>query len=118
MTCIGQIYKFIEANRSLEKLVSQNNEYPIKTAYKLIITKKLLDEAIDYVMSRFTDVCGGNVDFENLTDSQNAVLNEILSQDMEIELPDINPEDIFTSEKITVSTTDVENILYLLRKNN
>jgi hypothetical protein len=37
---------------------------------------------------------------------------------MEIELPDINPEDIFTSEKITVSTTDVENILFLLRKNN
>ena len=85
----SQIYKFIEANRSLDKLMSQNLEYPIKIAYNIVKSKKELDEAIDYVMERFGIVCGNNVDFENISDEQNIILNGILSQEIEIDLPDI-----------------------------
>ena len=114
----SQIYKFIEANRSLDRLISQNLEYPIKTAYNMVKSKKELDEAIDYVMERFGIVCGNNVDFENISDEQNVILNGILSQEIEIDLPDIPINDIVSNDNVTVSTSDIENIMFLFGKND
>lgn len=113
----AQIYKFIEANRSLDKLNEQNLEYPIKVAYNLIKARNELNNAIDYVMERFGIVCGNNVDFDNISDEHNKILNSILSQEIEIDLPDIDIEDIISTDNVSVLTSDVENLIFLFGKN-
>lgn len=113
----SQIYKFIQANRSMDKLISQDLEYPVKTAYNLVTTKKNLDNAIDYVMERFSIVCGEKVDFENISEEQNAILNGILSQEIDIEIPEIDINDIVSADNVTLTPSDVENIIFLFRKN-
>lgn len=116
MTQKSQIYKFIEANRSLDKLIAQNLEYPIKTAYNLVKAKKELDSAIEYVMERFGMVCGNDVDFDNISEEQNMILNGILSQEIEVELPEIDIKDIISADNVTVAPSDIENIVFLFRK--
>lgn len=118
MVKTGQIYKFIEANRSLDKLITQDLEYSIKTAYNLIKTKNEIGKSVDYIMERFSLVCGNNVNFENLTDEQQTILNGILSQDIEIDIPEINANEIVLNDNVTASPSDVENILFLFGKND
>ena len=109
----GEVYRFIEANRSLDKICSQDNEYPIRSAYKLIKAKKELDDAIEYVMQRFSNVCGEAVDFENLNNEQNVILNSILSQEIEIELPELTIEEVTDNNKVRVTSSDMENLLFV-----
>lgn len=116
MTRTSQVYRFIEANHSLDRLITQNLEYPVKIAYNLIKTKKELDNAIDYVMERFSIVCGDNVDFENISDEQSMILNGILSQEIDVELPEIDIEDIVSANNVTITPSDIENIMFLFRK--
>jgi hypothetical protein len=116
MILTAQIYRIIEANRSLDKLISQDLEYPIRTAYNLIKIKRELDNSIDYVMERFGIVCGNKVDFENISDEQNVILNSILSQVIEIELPEIDIEDIISVDNVMVKPSDIENITFLFKK--
>ena len=116
MVKTSQVYKFIQSNRSMDKLISQDLEYPIKTAYNLVTAKKKLDDAIDYVMERFSIVCGEKVDFENISDEQNVILNGILSQEIDIELPEIDIDDIISVDNVTLTPSDIENIMFLFRK--
>lgn len=116
MTQVAEVYRFIECNRSLEKLILQNLSYPIRTAYSLIRAKRSLDEAIEYVMERLGLICGGDVDFENLTDEQNIVLNTLLSQEIEVDLPDIDIEHITNVDNVSLTPSDIENILFLFEK--
>lgn len=116
MTRTSQVYRFIEANHSLDKLITQNLEYPVKIAYNLIKAKKELDNAIDYVMERFSIVCGDSVDFENISDEQSMILNGILSQEIDVELPEIDIEDIVSANNVTITPSDIENIMFLFRK--
>lgn len=115
---VSEVYKFIEANRSLDKLISQNLEYPIKTAYNLIKAKNELDGAIDYVMERFGVICGDNIDFNNISNEHNTILNTLLSQEIEIDLPEIDINDITSVDNVTVTPSDVENIIFLFGKKN
>lgn len=116
MTQTSQIYRFIEANQSLDKLISQNLEYPVKVAYNLIKAKKELDSAIDYVIERFRVICGDKVDFENITDEQSIILDSILSQEIDIELPEIDIKWIISVDNVTITTSDIENIIFLFGK--
>lgn len=116
MKISAEIYKFIRANHSLEKLLEQDINYPIKTAYNLIRTKDKLDDAIDYVMKRLSSVCGDDIDFEDLSNKDNSILNTILNQEIEIELPDIDVNCIVNVDNVNSTVSDVNNILFLFQK--
>lgn len=115
MTLTSTVCKIIEANRSLEKLISQNNEYPIKTSYNLIKVKKVLDEAINYVMERLAVICGNDVNFENATDEQKMILNSILLQEIDVEIPEIDINDVISADSVIVTPSDVEKISILFK---
>ena len=116
MKVTSEIYKLIGANRSLEKLLKQDLNYPIRTAYKLVQMKKTLDETIEYVLDRLTLVYGDNIDFNNISDEKNLLINSILGQTIEIEIPDICSGDITDTDNVIVKPSDIENMLFLFVK--
>lgn len=116
MLKVAAVYRFIECNRSLEKLMGQDLKYDIKTSYKLVRTKREIDEVVDYVMGRFSMLCDGDVDVENMTDNQRVIMNSLLYQPVEIDIPEIDVDDIVGNDEVKASPSDVENILFLFEK--
>lgn len=112
----AEVYKFMECNKSMELLIEQDLKYPIKTAYNINRVKKTLDVAMDYVMKRFGELCGGNVDFSNLTEEQSQILNVLMGQTIKLEYPKVLMRDIVRSDNVMVSPKDIKNISFLFEK--
>lgn len=116
MTKTFEIYKLIEASRSLDKLIQQDLNYNIQVSYNLIKTKREIETAIDYVMERFAMLCGQDVDFDNLDEGQKNMLNALLSQSVDIEIPNIAIDQLINTENVNATPSDVDNIMYIFEK--
>ena len=111
-----KVYEAYNMLSVIEKLKEQGLKYPVSTAYKL---HKLYDELCEmetFIIDRYTQIFGTNVDFENLTDEQQEVYAAILGSDIEINNYYIPKMDEMLNNKAELSIDDVRILDETLKK--
>ena len=104
-----KVHQILKANMSLSEIIAQDSLFSIKVAYSLSKVKHELETAENYVLSRFTSICG-DIDFENMTENQKIIYKTISESDIDIEIPIISINEITENNDAKISVRDMENI--------
>ena len=111
-----KVYEAYNILSVIEKLKEQGLKYPISTAYKL---HKLYDELCKietFIIDRYTQIFGTNIDFDNLTNKQQEVYAAILDSDIEISNDCIPKIDEILNDKAELSIADIKILDEILKK--
>lgn len=108
------IYDIINANVVLEKLLKQQHEYNIQTAYKIYKLKKELDEVENFTMDRLKLALGNDYDLDNLDENQKMLYTSIMLTQININDTDLKLNDLTDNDRLKITVNEVEKIVNLL----
>lgn len=110
-----KLYKVLRLLPVIEKLLGQQIEYPVSTAYKIYKLYKEITDIENITFDRMRMLFGEDIDFTKLTESQKSVYQALLDSDMDIDDIDISADDLVSGNaKLTVN--DIETIDFFLKK--
>lgn len=111
-----KVHELYRISDSLNKLISQDVEYPVRIAYKLYRMNEDINERTRYVYERLASVIDSeNMTNNSLTEHERAVYDATMNSDIELMPFDFEEKLIFSNDKVKLTVEDVTLIKCLFK---
>lgn len=103
-----KVHELYRISDSLNKLLSQDIEYPVRIAYKLYKMNEDINDRTRYVYERLANfIDSGNMSKNSLTECEKVMYNATMNSDIELTPFDFDEKVIFDNDKVKLSVEDV-----------
>ena len=104
------VYDIMLCNNIIYKLIEQQIEYKIQTAYKLYQIKKDLDEIELLMVQRWEQMFGSDYNVQDFTEDQLKVYNITLMAEVEIDTRGLILNDLISNDKVSLTLSEIEHL--------
>lgn len=112
---VVKIYEALNVLPIIEKLIQQELEYPISTAYKLHKLQEEIEEIETLLFNRFELLFGKQIDFTKLDDKQKTIYQTVMNSDIDILINSISINDII-NDNAKLTTNEISELDNFLKK--
>lgn len=103
-----KVYELYRISDSLNKLLSQDIEYPVKIAYKLYKMNEDINDRTRYVYERLSNIIDSdNMSKNCLSESERIVYDATMNSEIELTPFDFDEKLIFNNDKVKLTVEDV-----------
>lgn len=112
---VAKIHEALNVLPIIEKLIRQELEYPISTAYKLHKLHEEIEEIETLLFNRFELLFGKQIDFTKLDDKQKTIYQTVMNSDIDILINNISINDII-NDNAKLTTNEIAELDNFLKK--
>ena len=96
-------------SKTIDKIIRQQIDIPANVAFALYKLYKQLTEMEEFVFQRLNMVCGKDVDFNNMTESQKILYSSVFESKITLDIEDnIDIENVIKNNKINLTIQDID----------
>lgn len=107
------IYKVMNCNKVLLKLMEQNKTFPFSLGFKIYKIIKKFDEVEEYVFSTI-DLAFGEYDWMNMTKEQSEFYSRLLMEQIELDFEKIPSECLANNSELMLTLEDINDLSIIL----
>ena len=108
-----KIYEIFNCNKTLNKMIEQQNTFPISIGFKLFKIMKMFDEVEEYVF-KIMEMTFEDFKFEQMNLEENIFYNTVLSSEIELEYERINASYFENNEDLMLTIEDISNLSIII----
>lgn len=104
--------QLLRASDALDEMTAQDLKFPLDVAYRLLIMRRSVSEAEEYVMERMGRIVdiGGE-----LTDEEKVIADAVMSTQIRLEIPSVKVSEVTNNKEAEASIGAVDALLPLLK---